>query len=214
MIATIEQYPTPDVPAQFAVQSGQSAIDGVNPDRLIDSDATDLSFFIDTGLGRLLRAMLKQSLIDIIADRKDDRAPAEVSMSSRWPMTDAGRASINFLMPSVHADQVIARIYRAPDEILQSLMRAETGQDEPEKNEAENQALPTQTLAVNGEDTLKPVFDGSPGALSSDDAEDHPVQTAVAHDEDSLKFDFDGLPSGLSGDDAEDRHVRPQSHSE
>lgn len=166
MNPVIEWYPTPDFFTKGASNERQD-IDAKSPDRLIESD---LSFFIDTGLGKLLSAMLRQSLIDIIEDRKNGRAAAETSMSSRWPSTETGISSISFLMPSASPDRVLARIYQDPDIVLEALNKGEKGIKESD-------ALPAivRSLTVNGEDSVLSVFDGSLGALSSDDLDDRYV---------------------------------------
>lgn len=85
----------------------------------------DLSFFKATGLRKLLFAMLEQSIKDLIADRADKHAPAEISTSARWMSTDAGHECIQFLMPDASADQVCAKIHADPEAVLQALKRAD-----------------------------------------------------------------------------------------
>ena len=177
MNTPMEWCPTADFFAK-PENANQHDIDAKSSDRLIESD---LSFFIDTGLGQLLKAMLRQSLIDIIEDRKNGRASAETSMSSRWPETDAGRSSIEFLMPSVSPDRVIASIYQDPDKVLDALNKGEKRFYEPGVRESDALPAIVKTLTINGEGSEPPAFDGSRGALSSDDLDDHYPAAPEAH---------------------------------
>lgn len=111
---------------------------------------TDLAYFVDEGLGKLLRAMLRQSLKDILHDRKDPRAPAEVSASARWPQSDDGIRCIEFLMPSMSPSRVVARIYSDTEQMLDAFERAEverttrpdTGYYDADTADAEQNQLP------------------------------------------------------------------------
>lgn len=88
---------------------------------LPELETDDLSFFIQDGFRKLMRAMLKQSIKDILVDRKDARAPAEVSASARWLDTAGGHDCIQFLMPGVTSGKVIAKIYEDPQLALDSM---------------------------------------------------------------------------------------------
>ena len=88
---------------------------------LPELETDDLSFFIQDGFRKLMRAMLKQSIKDILVDRKDARAPAEVSASARWLGTAGGHDCIQFLMPGVTSGKVIAKIYEDPQLALDSM---------------------------------------------------------------------------------------------
>ena len=95
------------------------------PDGEVKLILTDLVYFVDEGLGKLLRAMLRQSLKDILQDRSDPRAPVEVSSSARWPKSPDGVRSIEFLMPSISSERVVARMYSNTEQMLQAFEQAE-----------------------------------------------------------------------------------------
>lgn len=132
MSLTLNWFPTSD----FIENGNARHVDADSADSLREAD---LSFFVDEGLGKLLRAMLKQSLIDIIEDRKNGHAPAEISLSARWLTSETGRSSIEFLMPGVAPDRVVARIYQQPEKILHALMKAETEQEKTEADKDKDQ---------------------------------------------------------------------------
>ncbi len=142
-------------------------------------NSDDLSFFIDTGLGQLLRAMLKQSLNDIIEDRKNSHASAEVSLSSRWPTTPAGLSSIEFLMPGVSPHLVIAHIYKSPQVVLNALLIGEkTSAVESAQEPASSSVKEFSVNSSKGSD-LSALPDGFAGRYSSDDFEPFPVERQV-----------------------------------
>lgn len=96
------------------------------PVDLMALGADDLSFFVDEGLPNLLRAMLKQSIKDILLDRKDARGPADISASARWPDSKVGRDCIEFLMPGVTSERVVAKIYEDPQKVLDAMESVES----------------------------------------------------------------------------------------
>lgn len=110
----------------------------------------DLVFFADEGIKKLLRAMLKQSCKDIITDRKDAHAPADVSASARWPATASGRNCIEFLIPGATSDKIIAKLYESPADMFAAIERTETSDDDwAQKNRALRSGVVLSDLDVS-----------------------------------------------------------------
>lgn len=106
----------------------------------------DLTYFVDEGIRSLLRAMLKQSVKDIVHDRRDSRAPADVSASARWPQTKAGRECIEFLMPGVTTERLLAKIYDSPEAVLLAMENTEG------KGDPESRGLPVSSLGLDDDE--------------------------------------------------------------
>lgn len=77
-----------------------------------------LEFFARWGFRALQHALLKQTVDDVIAVRANRHAPPEVHISARWATTQRGHAAIEFLMPGVSVDIVVAKLYDNPEEFL------------------------------------------------------------------------------------------------
>ena len=103
--------------------------------------SADLTYFADEGIRSLLLAMLKQSIKDIVQDRKDKHAPAEVGTSARWPKTKAGRDCIEFLMPGVTAAHIIAKIYDSPEAVLSAMEKGDGRESQVETRGMADSAL-------------------------------------------------------------------------
>ena len=151
--------------ATHAEGQGGDASFGVGSSDVLVND--DLSYFIDKGLWRLLSAMLQQSLKDLIEHRKNARAPAETSMSSRWLETDLGRSSIEFLMPGVSVDRVIARIHQDPEDVLAALHNSQS-----EREADQEKSGPVAVLKMSSGDHFDEtaMFDGAVGYISPEDS--------------------------------------------
>lgn len=98
------------------------------PDEFDELEVDDLSHFVNVGFRNLMRAMFKQSLNDIVTDRKDAHASAEIGVSARWLKSPVGRDCISFLMPGISADKFIAKVYEDPERILAAMKGTEGDQ--------------------------------------------------------------------------------------
>lgn len=133
------------------------------------------SFYSGPGMKNLYFALFKQSIKDLVYTRKHDSAPKDVRMSAQWLRTDDGQNCVQFLMPSASPEIVIARIYAAPEAILDKL---DQGEAVLSKSEASgDSSLALSSLSGEGDEFLnsrtEPVFDfdGSDDAAPLADVE-------------------------------------------
>lgn len=86
---------------------------------------TGIDFFARWGFRQLQRAMLKQTVDDVIAVRKNRHAPPEIHVSANWARTERGQAAIEFLMPGVDVETIVAALYDNPDEFRMAMDKHE-----------------------------------------------------------------------------------------
>lgn len=121
----------PSVPFVWPFEANSNCISqGVAVEHINDvlerpAGHSDMQFFVETGANKMFMAMLTGSILDIIKDREDPRAPAEITASAQWPASPTGRMVIEFVMPGINPDRALAYIYSNPQQVLDQLRNSQ-----------------------------------------------------------------------------------------
>lgn len=141
-----------------------------------------LEFFARWGYRALQRAMLKQTVDDVINVRQNRHAPPDVHVSASWAKTARGHAAIEFLMPGVSADVIVSKLYEDPEKFLAMMSGADMG--------AEAEVTPTNDAVVRLDSFVAAeVFGEKPQV----DEDDQPLSLGQSH--------FDEFPPEDSSSD-------------
>lgn len=147
----------------------------------------DLEYFGRWGFRQLQRAMLKQTVDDVIAVRANRHAPPEVHVSANWANTERGQAAIEFLMPGVDVGVIVAALYDKPNEFRMAMGKHEHDVEQQEDaavivpKEATVQLEPAVAAQAFGE---KPEIeeDDRPMDLGASYFDDHPANDGLDGD--------------------------------